>query len=155
MDKYIIYSNDTNAKIEELVARCSTQSVTKFKKLASFIEVQKELDSKQISKSIYNDSEINAYKLLSVQQSIYKDIINNRINTTNILQYLDFLKELLAADKIDAFYKDLSYRFDNKYILPRIENPDNPIAKNRKSDADEIIKQITIVNNGSELLGFK
>jgi len=129
--------------------------VTNFERLASFIEVQNELDSKQISKSIYNDSEINAYKLLSVQQSIYKDIINNRINTTNILQYLDFLKELLAADKIDAFYKDLSYRFDNKYILPRIENPDNPIAKNRKSDADEIIKQITIVNNGSELLGFK
>jgi hypothetical protein len=155
MDKYIIYSNDTSTTIEELVGRCSAESLVKFKKLASFIEVQTQLESKQISKSVYNDNDINAYKTLSVQQAIYKDMINNRTSATNILQYLDFLKELLAVDKIDPFYKDLIYRFNNKYILPRIENPDNPVTKNKKSDADEIIKQITIVNNGSELLGFR
>jgi hypothetical protein len=119
------------------------------------VEVQKQLDSRQINKTVYNDNEINAYKLLSIQQNIYKDIINNRASATNITQYINFLKELLTIDKIDSFYKDLIYRFNNKYILPRIENPDSPIAKNRKSEADEIIKQITIINNGSELLGFK
>jgi|GEM_PF-1922267 len=155
MDKYIIYSNDTSPVIEELVEKCSAQSVAKFKKLASFIEIQGQLDSKQISKSVYNDNDINAYKLVSLQQAIYKDIVNNRTNTATITQYFTFLKELLAIDKIGAFYKDLSYRFDNRYILPWIENPDNPIAKNRKSDADDIIKQITILNNGDALLGFK
>jgi len=147
MDKYIIYSNDTSSTIEGLIARCSQQSLENFKTLASFIEIQKQLEDKQISKSVYNDSDLNTYKLLSVQQAIYKDIISNRTNTANILQYINFLKELLAIDKIDAFYKDLSYRFNNKYILPWIENPDNPVNKNRKSDANEIIKQITVVNN--------
>lgn len=155
MDKYIMYSNDTNATIEGLVRKCGTGSIEKFRKVTAFIEIQEELNNKQISKSVYNDNDINAYKLLSIQQMVYKDIINNRANTDSILQYLNFLKELLIIKKIDTFYKDMSYRFNNKYIHTRIENPNNPISKNRKYEADEIIKQITVINNGSELLGLQ
>ncbi|MBU0626464.1 hypothetical protein KKG31_04000 [Patescibacteria group bacterium] len=152
MEKYIIYANDTTATIEELFSKCDSQSFENFKKLSAFLEIQNQLDSKQITKTAYSNNDINAYKILSVQQMIYRDMINNRSNLNNILEYLEFVQELLKSDRIDDFYKDLTYRFNNKYIVPWVDNQNNPIIKNKKPEVDNIKKQITIIDNGDDLL---
>lgn len=153
LEKYITYANDTNTKIRTLFTKCTSSSIEIFQNFEGFIQIQKELENKQITNTTYTNKNLNTYKLVSVLQVIYKEIINNRMNTTNIMQYFDFLKQVLKPNKIDGFYKDLNFYFIVYYIKPRLEDPNNRV--NHKKEIDTLTKEINTINNGSDLLGFK
>ncbi|HCB50995.1 TPA: hypothetical protein DEP21_00075 [Patescibacteria group bacterium] len=61
---------------------------------------------------------INIYKLVSIQQIMYDDSINKRVNIDRIDGYLEFIQELLKKNKLSKIYKEIVYYFNNYYIKP-------------------------------------
>jgi hypothetical protein len=60
---------------------------------------------------------LNAYKLLSAQQSVYKILDGTSLNESYIKSYLKFVQSLIDKDKgsnryLHPIYKDLLYVFN-------------------------------------------
>jgi len=85
------------------------------------MEIQKTLENQSFEKTSYKDTLLNEYKLLSYQQQLYQDFLINKADTYKIGTYLDFIKEILKKNNIDAFYKDEIYQYNNKYLSLALE----------------------------------
>lgn len=146
--KYIIYSNDNKSDLKEIIKDCwSKEKEDNYNKIIEFIEIQKELDENFISDKIYAYKELNTYKLLSYQQIIYDDINSNRIDYIKLNNYLSFLKTLLKENHLEQFYKDEIYRFNNYFILVKLE-------KTKKQDFSKSIKDIYLINKWDRVFGL-
>ena len=77
---------------------CDEDAKNFYKKMINFIDVENSLSQPEISDKVYEDSDLNAYKLLSAQQTVYK-ILNGNMNKNYILSYLKFVKALINRDK--------------------------------------------------------
>jgi len=155
IQKYVLYSNDTNQVIKDLFTTCNDSWYQTIKRIDWFIKIQDQLEKKHITLDMYNDRMLNEYKLISLQQLLYQDISNNRIEIDNISLYLDFLKELLKKNWIDNFYKDEIYRFNNQYLIKEIEKPLNYFNETKKIGINSIIDNINIINQWNSLIWFK
>lgn len=155
MLNYDFYSQKEHHIITELFSFCEPKYQTTHRNFLDFVEVQNELFSKHISNKIYKDDIINIYKLISFQQIIYDDIENKILNTDRIHGYFWFLQELLKRDRLDTFYKELSYFFNNYYIKKAGSNIEITNKISNKSELDELNKQITSLNNGNILIWYK
>ncbi|MFA5747855.1 MAG: hypothetical protein WC872_01955 [Candidatus Absconditabacterales bacterium] len=153
MKKYVFYSNDINSNIRNIFEQCSKDLSDFFKKFEGFVEIQKQLDDKYINNFVYNDNALNEYKLLSFQQIIYADFLNNRINLNRLNLYFDFVKELLKRNGLENFYKDEIYWYNNYYLYPNLQTNFNYDKNNLQVIL--IGKSVNTINNGSYLIGFK
>ena len=77
---------------------CDDDAKNFYKKMINFIDVENSLSQPEISDKVYEDPDLNAYKLLSAQQTVYK-ILNGNINKNYISSYLKFVKALINKDK--------------------------------------------------------
>ena len=51
---------------------CKDEDKLLYKKMINFIEIEKALSLPELSDKVYEDPDLNAYKLLSAQQNVYK-----------------------------------------------------------------------------------
>jgi hypothetical protein len=117
-----LYANDYNETIKDLFSSCGPEYEETFKRINFFMEIQNNLDNQVFDQIVYKDNILNIYKLLSYQQQIYQDFLINKSDIYKITIYLDFVKELLKKDTINGFYKDIIYRYNNKYLSIELEN---------------------------------
>ena len=154
LNNYVLYSKTTNENIERLFSQCPQENKDKFLTFSSFLEVQKELENKSISSKVYTNDMINIYKLVSIQQIMYDDSINKRVNIDRIDGYLEFIQELLKKNKLSKIYKEIVYYFNNYYIKPWLESPEAWLLTD-KSWINNSIKKINNINNGNALIGYE
>jgi len=152
MKKYILYSKDTRPELEEIFLSCGDEYHTTFKTLKIFLEIQSQLNKWYINSSLYNNKILNNYKLISYQQLIYNNLQENIINNISFDSYINYTKSILKnPDKIDNFYFDVTYRFNNNYIINVLNKLKYKVTEAKKIEIENIIKDLNIINNGDNL----
>ena len=153
VDNYIKYSNDTDNKLETIINNCNENVSNWFYLLQWYIEIQKQLIDWYITKYSYSNHILNTYKLLSYQEIIYNDFVRKNINLKRLWFYMDFLEESLKKNRIENFYIDVTYLFNNDFVLKNLKNIKfNDIEK--KSEINDLILRFVRINNWSDLLWF-
>ncbi len=155
MDKYILYSNDTNEKLENIFIACGDDYYQNFHTLQLFLDIQNQLQKGYINQTVYQNTMLNNYKLISYQQIIYNDIHQNTVNNIRFETYINYLQELLKKDnKIEGFYIDLSYRLNNNYLITILNKLKYKVSDKKKLEIDGIINNLNKLNNGDELVWY-
>ena len=155
MEKYILYSNDTNEKLENIFIACGEDYYQKFHTLQLFLDIQSQLQKWYINQTVYQNHMLNNYKLISYQQIIYNDIHQNIVNNIRFETYINYLQELLKKDnKIDNFYIDLSYWLNNNYLITILNKLKYKVSDKKKLEIDGIINNLNKLNNGDELIWY-
>jgi hypothetical protein len=134
---------------------CSTEDYDAFNKFILFSAIQKELENKFISNTIYTDNIINEYKMTSFLQILYEDINSNKVNIDRINSYFDFVEELLKGDKLSLLETNIIYYFNNYKLKNAIENPELFMKLDNKTSINNVLKRINNINNGNLLIGYK
>jgi len=97
---------------------------------------------------VHQNKELNNYKLISYQQILYNDIHKNTIDSIRFKTYISYLQNLLKKnDKIDQFYIDLTYRFNNNYIINILNRFKYKSSDNKKIEIENIISELNKLNN--------
>lgn len=155
MQQYILYSNDTNEKIENIFISCGGDYYEDFHTVQLFLDIQNQLKKWYINQTVYQNNLLNAYKLISYQQIIYNDLSKNTVNNIRFETYINYLQELLKKDnKIDLFYLDLTYRLNNNYLINILNKLKYKVSDNKKTEIENIIKNLNKINNGDKLVWY-
>ncbi len=145
---YIIYSNDPENNLKEIIENCwNTQSTDEFTKIKNFIEIQKELNEGYIKDKYYAYKDLNSYKLLSFQQILYNDITSKKIDTIRLSNYIGFLKNLIKKNNIEQFYKEETYWFNNYFLIKNLETL-------KEENWFAIIKDLYSINKWESVFGI-
>jgi hypothetical protein len=96
--------------------------------------------------------------MLSLQQILYKSLVAGTFNKSYLTNYLTYVQELINKDNgndkyLDPLYKNILYWINNYLLLPRLESHDNKIIS--KTEINQIINQINLLNKGNSALGVK
>jgi hypothetical protein len=78
-----------------------------------------------LSDKVFDDADLNAYKLLSAQQSVYKILEGTSINENYIKSYLSYAQNLINKDGgkgryLAPIYKDILYVFNNDELNQKL-----------------------------------
>jgi len=153
--RYMKYSDDTESSLGVIASLCWEEYHADYDEYSSFVNIQWDLTWPASSQFAFNNHNINAYKLLSIQQKIYHELINKRFNQARIDYYLKFVEELLRKDTIDPFYKDIIYIFNNDHLQKQILSAQISSIIADKDTIKKIADDIRKVNKWNELIGYK
>ncbi|MDR0369556.1 MAG: hypothetical protein LBH96_03430 [Candidatus Peribacteria bacterium] len=153
-----LYQRENTDEINTIISQCPTENIQDYRTLSNFITIEQEISNGIISKNVYNNKNLNSYKLLSAQQVLYKSYLAGNINKGYITSYLDFVQELINKNNgenkyIDPIYNDIIYRINNNLFLNKLEKNDN--TNLNKTEINQIINQINLINKGNSALGVK
>jgi len=155
MNKYILYSNDTNKKLENIFIACWDDYYKNFHTLELFLDILNQLQKWYINTTVYQNKLLNDYKLISYQQLIYNDIRQNKVNNIRFETYISFLQEILKSnDKIDWFYIDISYWLNNNYLINILNKLKYKVSDKKKWEIENIIDWLNRLNNWDELVWY-
>lgn len=128
---------------------CNVEDFDYYKKLTSFIKIDNSLWQPELSAEVFEDPDLNAYKLLSAQQVLNKKLALKTVSEGYIKSYLNYVQALINKDNgtnryLAPIYKDILYVF-NMDILYKylIENS----FVNLRLQVDQI-------NNGNVVYGY-
>lgn len=159
LNNYIKYSGTTPNEIEWLFSLCWNEYVESFNKMQSFIELKKDLEDKYIKQNISKYKELNEYKLVSYQQILYNNLENSippyEWSYKNYTNYLINILKRESQDPIDPFYYDLTYRFNNQYLIPNLNKIKYQSTQSKRDEIEWIILEIEKVNNWNNIDWFK
>jgi hypothetical protein len=104
---------------------CSAEEFEYYKKILDFINADNSLSQPELPSRIFNDSDINAYKLISARQTLYKILDGTSINENYINSYLVFVQNLINKDKYSGrylaqVYKELLYVFNMDILYQKL-----------------------------------
>jgi hypothetical protein len=135
--------------LNKIIGGCPPAQQQQYKTLSDFITVDQEIRNGIISNAIYTNPDINAYKLLSIQQNLYASLQGNP-NKNYITNYLTYSQELISkTDRLAPVYKDILYWVNTNILLPKLETlTSNTITK---AEINQIITQITLLNKGDPM----
>jgi hypothetical protein len=93
--------------------------------MVNFIDLENSLKQPEISDKIFDDPDLNAYKLLSAQQSVHKILDGTSLNENYIKSYLNFVQTLINKDNksnhyLQPLYKDLVYVFNMDELYQKL-----------------------------------
>ncbi|MDR2190355.1 MAG: hypothetical protein LBP53_04115 [Candidatus Peribacteria bacterium] len=151
-----LYQKKVFPLFDTLVSQCLTEQIQQYRTLTNFIQVENELTNSILSSTVYPSATINAYKLLSFQQILYKSLLAGTFNKSYLTNYLEYSQELINRNQINdrylaPLYKDILYQVNATLLLPKLENHDNKILS--KAEVNQMVNQITLLNKGNTALG--
>jgi hypothetical protein len=151
-----LYQRKSSPIFDTLIGDCTLEQIQRYRQLKNFIEIEQELSNGIISDAIYNDNvTLNAYKLLSIQQTLYKNLNVGTLNKSYLMNYLDYSQTIIEKDAgngryLQPLYKDLLYQINNTILLPKLETHDNTILS--KTEINQMINKINLLNKGNSAL---
>lgn len=127
------------------MSHCSLMDFEYYKKMLDFIDVENSLSQPELSSKIFDDRDMNAYKLMSARQSLYRILNGTSINENFINSYLVFVQNLINKDKqsgnyLSQIYKDLLYVFNTDVLSQKLLDKWNL--------SNDIKIKIDMLNNG-------
>lgn len=155
LHKHVMYSNKTNIYFDEIFQECWQEYYEAYNDFWNFLKIQEQLNKWYIDHHIYNNKNLNAYKLISYQQILYNSLINNNIDKIQFESYFNYFKSILQeSNKIENIYLDLSYWFHQNYIIQKLNKIKYNVGNQKKSDIENISKNINTIHNWSPLEWF-
>jgi hypothetical protein len=150
-----LYQRKTFPIFDTLISQCSLEHLQRYRQLSNFIEIEQEFSNGIISSTIYNNATLNAYKLLSIQQMLYKSLNAGTLNKSYLTSYLDYSQDLINRNTgneryLQPLYKDLLYQVNSTILLPKLESHDNTILS--KTEINQMVNQINLLNKGNSAL---
>ena len=147
------YKHNVNA-LTTIMQQCPEDQWQHYKELSDFITVDQDINSSIISNAISTNPNINAYKLLSLQQILYKNLQAGNPNKNFITSYLTYTQQLInRTNALDPLYIDILYRVNTNILLAKLETSNNTTLS--KAETNQIIEQIILLNTGNPRLGDK
>lgn len=115
--EYTLHVGSTTDDLVTLMWYCGKDDEEYYKKLVDFVDLENSLLQPELSNKVFSDPDLNAYKLLSAQQTVYKILEWTSLNELYIESYLSFVQSLIDKDKgnnryLHPVYKDLLYVFN-------------------------------------------
>ena len=126
INEYVLHAGTTSEDLTEAMNYCNEDDTKFYRKVVDFIDIENSLWQPDLSDKVFNDPDLNAYKLLSAQQSVYKILDGvSSLNENYIKNYLDFVQALINKDKWNnkyllPIYKDLLYVFNNDELYQKL-----------------------------------
>ena len=120
VNEYVLHAGKTTDQLVYLMNNCG------YKKVASFVELENSLQQPLLSNKVFDDPDLNAYKLLSAQQSVYyKNLEGTSFDENYVKSYLNFVQSLIEKDKgsnhyLQPIYKDLLYVFNTDELYQKL-----------------------------------
>lgn len=155
LKKYITYSNTAPTEIEDIATLCGWEYLNEFYLIQDFLKVKKELENKEITQTISKYREINEFKLVSYQQILYNNLEKwippywwAYKNYTN---YLSNLLNKHKENPINPIYFDITYRYNNLYIIPLLNKVKYQSTSTKKEEIENIIAELEKINNWSSM----
>lgn len=151
--EYVLHSNSVPSDtLDSVMNYCSEEDQLYYKKIVGFIEVENSLSQPELSSIVFDDPDINAYKLLSAQQSLHKILEGANINEGYVISYLNFVQNLINKDRcthkyLGALYTDLLYVYNMDDLYDKL------LKKGLlSSESSEIKSKIDQINKWNRLL---
>ena len=151
INEYVLHVGKTTKDFESIMQHCNEDEYLFYTKLVNFIEIENSLWQPELSDKVFDSSDLNAYKLLSAQQTVYKIVGWTTLNENFLKSYLNYVQALLNKDSktsnnkyLDPIYKDMLYVFNNDYLY-------QTVLQNWKSD---IKLQLDQINNGNRAYNY-
>lgn len=143
--------------LREVMQNCSEEYRNDYNKLIWFIEIENSLGNPELSDKVFDDPDLNAYKLLSSMQKMYNFLKLNQINENLTDSYLKFIQALIDKDRwtnkyLASIYKDLIYVFNQDELLGVLNTNQQEVSAKKVSTFRSQIDQI---NNGNSLYGHQ
>lgn len=149
--KYYRQNDDT---LSAVMQQCSPTQWQRYKELSDFIAIEQGITNSIISSTTYTNPSLNTYKLLSLQQVLYKNLQAGNPNRNFIMNYLTYSQDLInKSNGIAPLYKDLLYRFNTNIFRPKIETSNTHTIS--KTEISQILDQIDMLHKGNPMLGDK
>lgn len=109
-----------------IMRKCWGDYESYYKKMTNFIEVDESIGQPELPEKVYDDPDINAYKLVSSWQKV-SNFLNWTVNKNYIVSYLKFVKLLVDKDKwtnkyIAPVYRDLLYIYNTDEVYTKLLN---------------------------------
>ncbi|MBP7061871.1 hypothetical protein KBA84_03525 [Patescibacteria group bacterium] len=146
---HILYTKKNNTKAIELLQDCPITIQEEGQQLSNFRDIQEQLKNKSMQSTVYIDTNLNKYKLSSMRQALYNDSIQNKSNPRYIEQYIAYMQSLLKKNALTGAYIDMTYYYNNTYLLPYLYSIQNQSPSISNTNA---IENIITLNKGSKLL---
>ena len=113
-----------------------------YKKMVDFIDLENSLKQPELSNKVFDDPDLNAYKLISAQQNVHRSLDGMSINENYIKSYLNFVQNLIDKDRgtnyyLQPIYKDLLYVFNMDELQERLMQKWN-LSSDLKTKIDQI-----------------
>ena len=123
--EYTLHGGNTADSLISVMEYCSQDESEYYKNLVNFVDLENSLWQPELPSKVFDDQDLNAYKLLSAQQTVYKILEWTSINEGYIKSYLVFVQSLLDRDKgtnryLQPFYKDLLYVFNMDELYQKL-----------------------------------
>jgi len=114
---YTLHVGSSTDDLVVLMGYCGKDDAEYYRRLVDFVDLENSLLQPELSSKVFNNPDLNAYKLLSAQQTVYKILDGTSLNELYIKSYLDFVQALIDKDKgknryLYPIYKDLLYVFN-------------------------------------------
>lgn len=157
--EYVLHSSSLPTDtLDSVMNYCSEEDQLYYKKIVGFIEVENSLSQPELSSKVFDDPDLNAYKLLSAQQSLHKILEGANINEGYVISYLDFVQNLVNKDRcthkyLGALYTDLLYVYNMDDLYDKLLKKGvlSSESSEIKSKIDQINKWNTLLKNESLL----
>lgn len=148
---YTLRSGLTSDILTSIMESCGANDYQYYKKLINFIDLENSLWQPELSDRVFDDPDLNAYKLLSAQQSVYKILDGTSLNENYIKSYLNYVQFLLNKDNgsnryLQPIYKDLLYVFNMDELYQKL-------MKSWKLSS-ALKQQIEQINNWNVVYGY-
>jgi len=155
LDKYFTYANKAPSELEDIVILCWQPYLDNYYIIQDFSNTKNELENKYIKQNVSKYKDINDYKLVSFQQILYNNI-EQWIPPSEWLYkyYTNYLINILkqsSTEPIDSIYYDMSYRFNNWYIIPKLNKLKYQSTSTKRNEIESIIASIEKINNWSNI----
>jgi hypothetical protein len=131
---------------------CTEEDRRYYRKVVNFIDIENSLRQPELLDKVFDDPDLNAYKLISAQQTVSKLVNNSSINENFIKTYLNFVQNLLNKDRgsgkyLEPIYKDILYVFNTDVLYDTLQNEGKL--------SSEIKTQIDHINKGDKFLEYE
>lgn len=136
-------------KLKWVMDFCTVEDYKYYGTLINFMEIESSLLQPELSDKVFDDPDLNAYKLLSSRQYVGKFLRWISWNEGYIKSYLDFVQALIDKDDgsgklLHPLYKELLYVFNMDYLYPVI-NKNSSV--NLRLQVDQINMMYSVPNS--------
>ena len=130
---------------------CSEEEFSNYRRMVNFIDIENSLRQPELLDKVFDDPDLNAYKLLSAQQIVYRSLNSSSINENFIRTYLTFVQNLLSKDRgtnkyLAPIYKDMLYVFNTDVLYDTLQQ--------KGKITPELTSKFDQINNGDILLDY-
>lgn len=118
---YSQYNQVFSNQIQTSIQSCDDKIKSTYERAQNLHAINTEIQNNVYTQTVYDDKDLNAYKIISLAQTIIYDIQQDVVNTRRIEAYSNQIQALLRKPIIENIYWDIQYRIINYQILPYLQ----------------------------------